>query len=370
MAQIFKRGNVWAYRVWIDSKHSKSKGGFKRKADAQKAALELEVKKSKNLLTQSEGISFADYFTQWVETYKFGRISTNTAIRYKKTIEMIRDNFGDRPISEVSSFEYQKMIDAYGSTHAKASTSRINGYMRKAVQYAINDGLLSRDFTLGVIVSGSAPGSADLKFLELEEAAKLKQYCLDHWRFKEITYCQILFGLLTGCRYGEVCGLTWDCIDFKNNKITINKSYDYLYKTGFKPTKTESSMRTIQIDSVLLRMLKQLQLQQKEYYFAKNFQNPDNLVFLSNRHDIISNNGVNKALQKILEEIGATTIITFHGLRHTHASMLIANHVSVDYIAERLGHSDTMVTIKTYSHLLQKSREEEEQKSLKFLENL
>lgn len=108
MAQIFKRGNVWAYRVWIDSKHSKSKGGFKRKADAQKAALELEVKKSKNLLTQSEGISFTDYFTQWVETYKFGRISTNTEIRYKKTIEMIRDNFGDRPISEVSSLEYQK----------------------------------------------------------------------------------------------------------------------------------------------------------------------------------------------------------------------------------------------------------------------
>ena len=49
MAQIFKRGNVWAYRVWIDSKHSKSKGGFKRKLDAQRAATELEDKKNKNL---------------------------------------------------------------------------------------------------------------------------------------------------------------------------------------------------------------------------------------------------------------------------------------------------------------------------------
>ena len=49
MAQIFKRGNTWSYRVWIDHTHSKSKGGFKRKPDAIAAARELELKKDKKL---------------------------------------------------------------------------------------------------------------------------------------------------------------------------------------------------------------------------------------------------------------------------------------------------------------------------------
>lgn len=370
MAQIFKRGNTWSYRVWIDHTHSKSKGGFKRKPDAIAAARELELKKDKKLLSEDEGISFAGYFQSWIEVYKLGRLDENTEIRYRSTAKMIKDTFDNTPIDEITSMQYQKMIDAYAKKHAKASTSRINGYIRKAIKYAMNDGLLNRDFTFGVIISGSAPKDASLKFLEQNEAAGVKNFCLNNYSFKDIVYCQILFGLMTGCRYGEVCGLTWDCVDFKGKTITINKSYDYMRKTGFKKTKTASSVRTILIDHDLITMLKKLKMEQKEYYFEHRFTNPNKLVFLDKKKEIISNNGANYALKRILEEVGAKNIITFHGLRHTHASMLIGNNVSLDYIAERLGHSDTTITVKTYSHLLQESREREAAKSLKFLEGL
>lgn len=370
MAQIFKRGNVWAYRVWIDSKHSKSKGGFKRKLDAQRAATELENKKNKNLLSVNEGISFPDYFQDWINTYKIGRLDRTTESKYSSASRMINDYFSGIALKDVTTAQYQKMLDDYAKHHAKDTTRRLNSYVKKSVKYAINDGLLFRDFTFGVIIDGAESKDESLKFLELNEAEQLKRICLGTWSILSVTRAEILFGLLTGCRYGEVTGLTWDCVDFKNNTATINKSYDYVSRSGFKPTKTESSNRTISITKATATMLKKLQFQQRKLYLKQGFDNSCNQVFINNRHQVPSSNAVNKTLASILKEIDANNIITFHGLRHTHASMLIAQGISIDYISERLGHSNVTMTYRVYAHLLKETREKEDESAIQFLSNL
>nr|WP_232217871.1 site-specific integrase [Brochothrix campestris] len=73
----------------------------------------------------------------------------------------------------------------------------------------------------------------------------------------------ILFGIATGCRFSEVVGLTWDCVDFKQQTIKINKTFDYQRTLDFLPTKNDGSMRTISVDPFTLSFLKELLVYQQ-----------------------------------------------------------------------------------------------------------
>ena len=108
--------------------------------------------------------------------------------------------------------------------------------------------------------------SGDLKFLELNEAEELKQICIDEACFNHIGQYMILTGLLTGCQYGEVSSLTRDNINLKTKRISIEKSWDYIKNSGFKPTKTDSSLRTISINNDLIQMFQKLRQEQKEFF--------------------------------------------------------------------------------------------------------
>ncbi|WP_300562790.1 site-specific integrase [Companilactobacillus sp.] len=370
MAQIFQRNNTWGYRVWLDSKHSKSKSGFKRRKDAYNAAIELEDKRGKNLLSEDEGISFPDYFNKWIKTYKLGRLDRTTESKYITASKVITEYFEGVAFKDVATTNYQTMLDDYAKNHAKDTTRRFNSYIKKAVKYAINDGIIYRDFTFGAIIDGLKSKDSSLKFLEIGEAEALKKVCIETWSLNSITRAEILFGLLTGCRYGEVAGLTWDCVDLNKQTVTINKSYDYVSRSGFKPTKTETSNRTISISDETTDMLETL-LEQQDILFKKHhFKNPNKHVFINNRHQVPSGNAVNKTLAQILNDISAKNIITFHGLRHTHASLLIAHGISIDYISERLGHSNVSMTYRVYTHLLENVREKDNENTMDFLNNL
>ncbi|MDK1716590.1 tyrosine-type recombinase/integrase [Dellaglioa algida] len=370
MAQIYRRNNLWTYRVWLDHKHSKSKGGFKRRKDAQDAALELELKKKDGTLSEQSDISFAEYFKTWAETYKIGRLHSSTESKYRMAIRLVEDTFNDKKLKNIKTYDYQKMLDLYAKSHARTSTSLLNSYYRNAVRYAMNDGIISRDFTFGALISGNESKDSSLKFIEYDEAEKLKEVCIETGSFLTITRLEILFGLLTGCRYGEVTGLTWDCVDLVNRNVTIDKAYDYIKRTGFKKTKTTSSIRTISINDTLITMFKDLKEQQSKLFATQGFNNKLNFVFITKYHEIPSDNAVNKTLRKILTELDTKNKITFHGLRHTHASMLISQDVSINYISERLGHANISVTYNIYTHLLKTSREQENNKAMDVLNNL
>lgn len=98
--------------------------------------------------------------------------------------------------------------------------------------------------------------------------------------------------------------------------------------------------------------------------------NPNNFVFLARSRGAVSPETVNHLLRKVYQAGIISKPITFHGLRHTHASYLISSGISTHYISERLGHKNTIVTETTYAHLFKKKRIEEENRAMKMLENL
>ncbi|MCV3297210.1 site-specific integrase [Oenococcus kitaharae] len=125
--------------------------------------------------------------------------------------------------------------------------------------------------------------------------------------------------------------------------ISINKSVDSL--TGLdKETKNKQSNRIITMP--------------KDWFgFYRKYQHKDKRLFE------ISSNGINKDLKKICTELDIKKV-TFHALRHTHASILLANNISMQYVSERLGHANLLVTERVYAHLLETKRSEENTKAM------
>ncbi|CAK8054165.1 site-specific integrase [Eupransor demetentiae] len=124
----------------------------------------------------------------------------------------------------------------------------------------------------------------------------------------------------------------------------------------FKPTKTGTSNRVIDIPHNFAKL-------------AHSWPSNVDYTFQGKTEYTPTNNGCNKQLAKLLTQIGAKQV-TFHALRHTHASYLLANDIAIQYVSERLGHADVNITLKTYAHLLNRKRKEETIKTIHILDNL
>lgn len=374
--EVYKRGKAWTYRIRYKDTNGKrkslSKSGFKTKKEAYTVGLEMELKYKQIGLSTDENISFYDYYINWINVYKIGKLDKTTESRYNAIGKFIQDKFHDDLLKQVTKAQYQQALDDYAETHVKHTVRRFNGIIRHCIKDALEDRVIYRDFTRDVVIQGSESKSADLKYLEKNEASQLKKICEDKASIKSVSYYEIYFGLMTGCRYGEVTGMTWKDIDLENKTIDINKAWDYKDNTGFKNTKTPSSVRVITINDQLATMLKKLRTEQNTTYLKQGYRDDLNLVFRNNCHKIVSDEGVNKTLRTVLgiDQINAKNVITFHGLRHTHASLLISNGIGIDYISKRLGHSNTSVTMNIYIHLLENRRKSEDKKAMKFLETI
>ncbi|WP_143810419.1 site-specific integrase, partial [Oenococcus oeni] len=194
------------------------------------------------------------------------------------------------------------------------------------------------DITQRITLTGKAGKSSELKFLEADDFKRLEQYSYDH--LNNDSQLAIFIAIHTGMRIGEIRALKIKNVDFVQSKITIDKAMDGYGK--IKAPKTAASNRVIQIDKRLLDVL-------------KRYKRVSGLLVQVTRE------AINHVLTKDLKHIEAKNV-TFHALRHSHASYLLSKGVSIQYVSERLGHSNVGITENVYSHLLKTLRENEEKK--------
>ncbi len=163
----------------------------------------------------------------------------------------------------------------------------------------------------------------------------------------------ILLIAKTGLRYAEALGVTAKDFDFNTNQLEINKTWDYKSNHGsFQPTKNSSSMRSISLDPITSEQFQKL---------VKGI-NPDRPIFLQTDKRIYTST-INNRLSNYCKKAGID-IISVHGLRHTHASLLIYDGVSIPSVAKRLGHSSTITTQQTYLHIVKELESKDNQKIL------
>lgn len=313
-----------------------SKSGFATKNEARLWAVSVEAEDSLTTIKTGKDISFKDYFESWYQTYKVPKLSDVTLARYKIIARVIGNEFKGATLADITRKDYQRFINRYGANHAKDTVYKVNSIIRACVKSALLDELVTKDFTEGIELVYNVKRNLKVEYLEADELKQLTQATIAKLDGKHVTPYIILTGIYTGMRIGEILALTWDDIDFDDHTININKSWDYKFNTGFKPTKTENSNRVIAVSPELLDYLKQLKSDNK-------------MVF----HPIPTTNAVNKMLRQLLTNCGLTKRgFHFHSLRHTHVAYLLANNIDLYVISKRLGHSDMTITAKRYAYLL------------------
>ena len=282
---------------------------------------------------------FWQYYENWISIYKEGAVRNVTLNKYKMTLQWIKKLVPDLKIKDLSRITYQQIINGYAAGHEKQTVTDFHHQLKCAILDAVDDGLIPKDPTHKVVLKGKEPREKKIKYLNQYELHSLLN---DLNLGSEVNRdWLILLIAKTGMRFSEALGITPKDFDFSNQMLSINKTWDYKTGSGFLPTKNKSSVRKIQIDWKTV-------MQFSELVKAPPADQP---IFVK-PGEIVYNATINDLLSRHCRKLNIP-VISIHGLRHTHASVLLFAGVSIASVARRLGHSNMTTTQKTYLHIIQ-----------------
>jgi integrase len=298
---------------------------------------------------------FSEYFEEWVELYKVGAVRPITLKKYYISQQHIEKLVPDMKVCDITRRSYQKLLNDYAISHEKQTTMDFHHHLKGAILDAVDDGLIAKNPTRKIIIKGKNPRKKRPKFLNQHEVqALIRQMDLTN----EINWDWfILLILKTGLRFSEALAVTPNDFDFSSQKLTIDKTWDYKSSKGtFQPTKNKSSKRKVQLDWQTAMQFSQLV---KVY--------PENQpIFVKGR---IFNSTVNNRLQVLCKNAEIPSI-SIHGLRHTHASLLLFADVSIATVARRLGHSSMSTTQESYLHIIHELENQDNDKIMRHLSTI
>lgn len=281
---------------------------------------------------------FCEYYKQWIDVYKRDAIREATLAKYQMTHKWVEKLAPELKVSELTRNAYQQLLNDYAKEHERQTTLDFHHQLKGAILDAVDEGLIERDPTRKAIIKGKTPKVKKNKYLNQFELHTL----IAHLDIKEDPNWDwfILLVSKTGMRFSEALAITPADFDFARQTLSVSKTWDYKGDGGFLPTKNKSSVRKIQIDWQIVVKFSEL---------VKNLPE-DKPIFVG--EEKIYNSTVNDVLARHCKECGIS-VISIHGLRHTHASLLLFAGVSIASVARRLGHASMTTTQKTYLHIIQ-----------------
>ena len=296
-----------------------------------------------------------DYYRNWISVYKEGAIRDVTLSKYRMSLAWIEKLAPDLKLCDVTRTGYQQIINEYAKEHERQTTMDFHHQLKGAILDAVDEGLIPRDPTRKVIIKGCTPADKKKKYLnQFELHTLLKGLTLG----SEVNWDWfILLVAKTGMRFSEALAITPADFDFAHQTVSVNKTWNYKEGGGFAPTKNRSSVRKIQIDWQVVMQFASL---------VKDLPS-DKPIFATDKK--VYNSTVNDILERYCKKL-EIPVISVHGLRHTHASILLYAGVSVGSVARRLVHASMTTTQKTYLHVIQELENQDVDLVMRSLANL
>ncbi|OQQ90316.1 site-specific integrase [Ligilactobacillus salivarius] len=300
---------------------------------------------------------FHKYYKEWIELYKKGAVRHATLIKYELAYKHVKELCPDLHLHQIDRKNYQLLLNKFAENHERETTLDFHHHLKPCLIDAYEDGIIRVNPTRKAIIKGTQKRKKKKKFLNRDELqALLSELNLP----AEVNWDWFIYLISkTGLRFAEALALTPADFDYENQQININKSWNYKFKDyGFQPTKNKSSNRKIFVDDSTLKAFKKL-IKEKD---------PDQPIFV-NQDQKIFNSTVNSRLATLCRHANIPTI-SIHGLRHTHASLLLFQGVSVLSVSRRLGHANITTTQETYLHIIKELETKDNRKILKHLKEL
>lgn len=300
---------------------------------------------------------FTSYFTGWIDLYKRGAVRPVTLSKYETSLKRLTQIAPMLTMAALDKRAYQGILNSYAQTHERQTTLNFHHHLRAALLDAVDEGILEHDPTRRAVVKGTVSRHHSAKFLSI---AQLKQlFSVLDLSGRPIWDHFIYVVAKTGLRFAEALGLTPDDFVSDCGAVKVSKTWDYKSPVpGFAPLKNKASTRTLTLDQstrkLVRRMVADVPHEQPIFVY------PGYRVF---------NEIANKQLHRLCVQAGVPPI-SMHGLRHTHASILLYAGVSVASVARRLGHANMTTTQRVYLHIIEELEAQDNEKVIRCLQDL
>jgi integrase len=340
----------WCYRYRyydaLGKRKEKSVQNFKCEKDAYRALLEVKASVLNGQVkhVENSNLTISEWLDIWFETHKndwkiTSQLQRENAIKYQ-----MKPLLGKYKLADLDKTTYKRVyINELLKKYEPSTVRLFHRLFKVAVNAAVDSEIIPRNRFTKIIIQGSE--EVDDNFLTAEE---LRAFLTAAKQLENITnYTIILLLAYTGLRKGEALGLSWNNVDFEKKTITVERTRD---KYGARTPKTRNSYRTVIIDDKLIQQLKLYRTwcKQTMLSFGKLLSDND-FIFISYQTGTpTGENTLKYCFDRIIKKTGLKSI-TPHGLRHTHATILIGNKQPVNVVAERLGNTPQMIW-DTYGH--------------------
>lgn len=352
---------------------------IEKELDRQKILFEEEVR---NGVCPDNKIRFADFSKRWMEEYAKINVTIKSYVRYECYLKRINLAIGHLKLKDITPLQlnaFYRSLEAEGVRKKNKYDSEGNliegarlapktilehhRVISKVLSTAVKWGLLEKN-----VAERADPPKIphrEMSFLNEKDVIKMIEL-LDEEPIQYRTMITLL--VYSGIRRGELCGLEWKDIDFENRVMHICRSSQYVGKQTMitKEPKTASGIRHFTLSRTACLMLETYRKWQDEQKIdlGDQWQECDRL-FTAWNGSPIHPDVITDWFAKFIKRSGLP-YVTLHSLRHTNATLMIAQGTDVCTVSKRLGHANTAITLNVYAHAL-RSKDKE---AAECLENL
>ena len=314
-------------------------------------------------------ISVGKWADIWLADY-LGAVKHTTREQYIYQVEEhIKPSIGAVKLSAVTPPMIQKMYNDVMKPHkamrrgkgGKMVKKEVPGISPKSVKNL--HGVCHRMFDQAVMLQYIHANPCDPCKLPRCEKPEIRPITEEHLKafleaIKEDEFGDLFYvDVFTGMREGEILGLTWDCVDFISETITVKQQLQQIRHRGgageykLVPTKNDKT-RILQPAPDVIKVLQKIKRQQAEYKLASGnqWQNEKNLVFVNAEGNHLIDNTVLDHFKRIVTNLGIPKT-RFHDLRHSYATNSIRIGDPIKTVSENLGHATVAFTLDVYGHV-------------------
>lgn len=356
---------------------------------SDKCLRELEKEIAKDLQDEIDSfkarkMTLNAFYEDYIEQKQELKTSTRTNYKYMYK-KYVWDSIGRRKLPEIKYSDikkfYNHLIREIGFKPNSMET--IHTILHPIFATAVRDGYIRVNPTDGVMAEikksndWEKPKRHALSVSEQEAFVEFtKSHSVySHW----LPLFTVLLG--TGCRVGEIVGLTWDDCDFKNGIININHSLiyrpdEYTGKSGFyiSTPKTKTGEREIPMfEAVRKALLNERMRQIKEGFNQTVIDGYSGFIFSNRFNGVLSPHNINRAIERITRDYNVEESelaarqnreplllphFSVHNLRHTFCTRMCENESNIKVIQEIMGHSDISTTMDVYNEATRDKKKE------------
>lgn len=354
------KGVLWGFRHKyynaLGERKEKKGSGYATEKAAIKALLQVkaELLSGGSKKVEYENMTVGQWLDIWYESNK-KKWKDGTAIQREWIIRtQLKPYLSRFKLQKLDKMTYEREFIHKVEGHFKFGTIRLwHTIFKIAINAAVENEILDRNRFTKVAILNDKEADTKNNFLT---PAELNILLNDVKQNENITnYTLILTLAYTGIRRGEALGLKWKNIDFKKHTITIERTRD---DKGPRTPKTKNSYRTIVVDEIVIAQLESYKKWCKKELLKDGKKiTGETFVFISSdMPEPIKEHIPIHIIRKSIKRTGIHKI-NVHGLRHTHATILLNNDFNVKAIADRLGNTVQMI-YNVYGHVMKKTEKE------------